>query len=140
MKEGKRVAFLVIIALVVTSLQVESLTVGETEALNDMKKEWGQVLGWSGAPSCQWSFVYCDTADHVVELSVLTNRPGRYPLQGTIPNSIWKLFAVQAIGLAVNNLTGTVPASIWNLTQLTSLTLVANQLNGTIPDGNWSSS
>jgi hypothetical protein len=34
---------------------VHALDSGEVVALQDMQLEWGQKLGWTGAPSCEWT-------------------------------------------------------------------------------------
>jgi hypothetical protein len=47
---------------------VHALDSGEVVALKDMQLEWGQQLGWTGAPSCEWAGITCDGEGYVVEL------------------------------------------------------------------------
>ena len=49
---------------------VVAMDAGEVATLNDMQKEWGSQLGWTGYPSCEWNGVICDSDQHVVQLYV----------------------------------------------------------------------
>ena len=39
-------------------------------ALTDMQQEWGSRLRWTGSPSCNWNYLYCDSNGHVYLLYV----------------------------------------------------------------------
>jgi hypothetical protein len=47
---------------------VHALDAGEVEALKDMQLEWGRKLRWTGAPSCEWAGITCNSIGHVVDL------------------------------------------------------------------------
>jgi hypothetical protein len=49
---------------------VFALDPGEITALADMQAEWGSQLGWTGAPSCSWKRVTCDSNGNVIYLYV----------------------------------------------------------------------
>ena len=62
--------FVSIMMMTVSIIQVTALDTGEVTALKDMQAEWGTQLGWTGAPSCQWKGVTCDSSGHVTRLYV----------------------------------------------------------------------
>jgi hypothetical protein len=57
---------LLLLCLVTTG--VHALDAGEVVALKDTQLEWGQQLGWTGAPSCEWAGITCNSKRHVVRL------------------------------------------------------------------------
>lgn len=59
---------LILIAMVAIYTPVYALSSGEIVALKDMQAEWGNQLGWTGSPSCNWSWITCDSNGNVVKL------------------------------------------------------------------------
>jgi Leucine-rich repeat (LRR) protein len=97
-------------------------TVGPSE-FNYNRNRW-----MSDTPMCTWAGVTC-TRNRVTMLQ-LTN----FNLQGTIPELIGNLDALEGLVLDQNKLTGTIPASISRLHNLVNLRLSSNQyLSGSIP-------
>jgi hypothetical protein len=47
---------------------VHALDAGEVVALKDMQLEWGQQIGWTGAPNCEWEGISCSSMGHIAEL------------------------------------------------------------------------
>ena len=61
----------VLLALSCTGIvMVVALDAGEVMALTDMQQEWGSRLRWTGSPSCNWNYLYCDSNGHVYLLYV----------------------------------------------------------------------
>jgi hypothetical protein len=57
-----------LLLLFLVTCGVHALDAGEVVALKDMQLEWGQKLGWTGAPSCEWAGIACNSMGHVVKL------------------------------------------------------------------------
>jgi hypothetical protein len=57
-----------LLLLFLAATGVHALDAGEVVALKDMQQEWGQKLGWTGAPSCKWAKITCNSKGHVVGL------------------------------------------------------------------------
>jgi hypothetical protein len=66
---------LILLCFVATG--VHALDTGEVVALKDMQLEWGQQMGWTGAPSCEWASITCDGEGHLVGLYVFSFRSVR---------------------------------------------------------------
>jgi hypothetical protein len=105
------VLLLMVALLCVTShtevlLVVEALDSGEVGALREMQAEWGVTLHWKGAPSCAWTGLTCDAAQHVTQLDL-----GGKRLSGSIPDSINGLQWLQCLDLSLSQLEGVIPSS-----------------------------
>jgi hypothetical protein len=93
---------------------------------------WTNNYGWAtAAPVCLWSRVTCIDAN-VWQINLSSNN-----LNGTLPDAVSALTALQYLLLYNNQLTGTLPDSWSAMTALRDLDLSSNQLTGTLPDS-WS--
>jgi hypothetical protein len=58
-----------LLLLLASSPRTHALDAGEIDALKDMQQEWGEQMGWTGVPSCNyWRGINCDRNGHVLQM------------------------------------------------------------------------
>jgi hypothetical protein len=119
--------------------------------------EWITNTGWLEKPNeCEWYQVLCNDMSDVVELTLGKDFPsGRFPislcvshkplfyttsvnnaLNGTIPEEVKALTALEVMDISQNYLSGTIPIGMESLPgNLQSIRLARNNLEGMIPEG-----
>jgi hypothetical protein len=115
---------------------------------------WTLDSGWLEPTSeCEWSFVVCDDAGSITELTIEDNGLiGDIPpeigllgetlvtlsfntngLMGTLPTTVGQLKGLNRLSLQNNMLTGPLPTELGDVSSLQSLILSRNSFSGTIP-------
>ncbi|MEM9338532.1 MAG: hypothetical protein AAGA66_07365 [Bacteroidota bacterium] len=91
-------------------------------------EEWEDNKNWLKANKWpDWEGVTYENGD-VVELNLRSNG-----LEGTIPDALYDLIALEVLDLSRNQLTGRISKKIGQLTQMKFLELFRNRLSGTFP-------
>ena len=72
--------------------------------------------------------VVCDANGHVTVINI-----GSYETHGSIPSTIARLSALQAVNLQSGFLGGSLPSELGACTALTKLVIAAGGVSGTIP-------
>ena len=89
------------------------------------------TLNWSAdTPVAQWDGVKLGETPNRLTRIVLHNKG----LNGTVPESLGRLYRLTDLNLSTNELTGEIPDELGNLRNLRVLNLRTNELTGEIPD------
>ena len=94
-------------------------------------EEWIDSTGWLvEKDECSWAKVTCNSNFQVANLTL-----GNNELNGTLPEEIRALQALEVLDVSANYLTGTIPAGLDGLpSSLTRFHCARNQIGGSIPD------